>query len=421
MGTDNEIKKVGTVRSLKDFLRGFVEPFPWVEDSEVRRQSVVLSIFLLSLVAFTFVAGIIPMSISGDTPMSLLGAVVAEIGLVIAVLLVKTGRFRLVSKFVVWFMVVIIMLVIKQKPDLEVYLIVPIIVASLFQSLTEQTYTYIIIIILSFIVPWYFYGTSFFALLAGYGGFTAIVSILVFITAWNKEVIERIRTGELKESQGFLDEIVNSANDPIITLDSQLRIVSMNSATRNVFGYERAELIEKDISILLSDESIDIFLDFARKELEEKQLILDKHGESGQGKLGGIIPREDSLESSEEKGEDGDELGSELVEKAGSKSDENARSSPAITSKGFEVICTTSQGNELDIELSMASWIRQDTVYLTLIMRDVGGQKRSHLELEKYAKELEKLNKLMVDRELKMVELKEIIKELKGDDEEGEG
>ena len=48
-----------------------------------------------------------------------------------------------------------------------------------------------------------------------------------------------------------------------------------------------------------------------------------------------------------------------------------------------------------------------------VILRDIRGRKRAEEKMMKKMEELEKLNKLMISRELKMVELKKRIRELK--------
>lgn len=185
--------------SIKDFVRSLVEPFPWIEDSERRRQSIVLSILLFALVLFTFFAGIIPLALYGDAPIALAGSIIAEIGLIIGIFLLKTGHFDLISKSVVWFMVGVIFLAGYQREDLLMYLIVPIIVISLFQSLKDQVLAYLAIVVLAFIIPHFVYQADLVELLSGYFAYALISSILVLIVSWNRRVIDFLMVSKLQD------------------------------------------------------------------------------------------------------------------------------------------------------------------------------------------------------------------------------
>jgi PAS domain S-box-containing protein len=66
------------------------------------------------------------------------------------------------------------------------------------------------------------------------------------------EIAERKRaTAALRESEGRLRAILNTAGDGIITIDQQGIINSVNPATEQLFGYTRNELIGRNISMLM--------------------------------------------------------------------------------------------------------------------------------------------------------------------------
>lgn len=70
-----------------------------------------------------------------------------------------------------------------------------------------------------------------------------------------KENIEARKKAEasLLESMALNHAIVNHAIDAIVTIDSEGVINSMNAATEIIFGYENAELLGKNISVLMPE------------------------------------------------------------------------------------------------------------------------------------------------------------------------
>ena len=57
--------------------------------------------------------------------------------------------------------------------------------------------------------------------------------------------------GQLRESREQYRNVVETATDPIITIDSRNRIRFANSATERVFGFSRGELLGRDLSLLI--------------------------------------------------------------------------------------------------------------------------------------------------------------------------
>ena len=57
--------------------------------------------------------------------------------------------------------------------------------------------------------------------------------------------------GQLRASREQYRNVVETATDPIITIDSRNRIRFANSATERVFGFSRDELLGRDLSLLI--------------------------------------------------------------------------------------------------------------------------------------------------------------------------
>ena len=83
------------------------------------------------------------------------------------------------------------------------------------------------------------------------------------------------RTHELKSSRAFLEAILNSTIDAILTIDCHGTIQSINKSAITIFGLEEAELLGKNLSELLqesyrSEYMQDISLRKARKRKSQR-------------------------------------------------------------------------------------------------------------------------------------------------------
>ena len=58
---------------------------------------------------------------------------------------------------------------------------------------------------------------------------------------------------QLKESEAYARNIINSSMDMIITFDNNLKIVEFNKMAEQTFQYEKSEILGKDIKLLFPD------------------------------------------------------------------------------------------------------------------------------------------------------------------------
>ena len=58
-------------------------------------------------------------------------------------------------------------------------------------------------------------------------------------------------TEALRESNERIGAIVNTATDAILTIDDRGIIQSVNPATERMFGYSRAEMIGRNVNMLM--------------------------------------------------------------------------------------------------------------------------------------------------------------------------
>ena len=170
------------------------------------------------------------------------------------------------------------------------------------------------------------------------------------------------RTQEkLRESEQKFRAVVDAALDAIIMTDETDRIVLWNKAAETLFGYPQEEIIGKELHSL-----IPVLAEHKTK--KERLVHFQKTGES-------------------------DVLG-----------------------KTLELPVATKAGKTVDIELTIGRVQLHNAWYAIGIIRDITKRKEIEHALKGKMAELERMNALMVGRELKMIEMKKEIDELRKKD-----
>ncbi|MBU2870187.1 MHYT domain-containing protein [Colwellia sp. E2M01] len=81
---------------------------------------------------------------------------------------------------------------------------------------------------------------------------TAFLTIIVAII--NSIIRYRILFDEKSKSESRMEAILSTAIDGIITIDHKGLILSFNNAAENIFGYQRDEVLGKNVKLLMADE-----------------------------------------------------------------------------------------------------------------------------------------------------------------------
>lgn len=170
--------------------------------------------------------------------------------------------------------------------------------------------------------------------------------------------IDKNKLTTISDDESKYQAIVDSSQDAIVMMDNKGKITSWNKSAERMFGYSEVEVLGKDLHDLITVVK-------EHRENKEHLSVFFKTGESPV--LGQII---------------------EL---------------PVKNSKG--VIFT--------IGLTVSKTKLGGKWFGVGVMRDVTEKKKAEEELQNRAESLEKMNKLMVDREIKMIELKKEIADLK--------
>lgn len=166
------------------------------------------------------------------------------------------------------------------------------------------------------------------------------------------EAIIRIES-KLFKTYARLAAIVDSSSDAIVGLNKNAIITSWNKAARTIYDYENDEAIGKNINFLWPTANAP-----------------------------------DTIE---------------LTEKA-------LRGDPV---KDYETIHIKKDGRQIFVSLTLSS-VKDDleqAIGFSMISRDITDKKLAEEKLGKFD-EVNRLNRLMIDREVKMVELKQRIKDL---------
>ncbi len=210
------------------------------------------------------------------------------------------------------------------------------------------------------------------ALKAGAGDFILKQNLSRLIPAIERELLdaetrrERKKAEErLKESEERFRAVAETANDAIIALKAPDTIYFWNRKAEDMFGYTSTETIGMDLHKLIVPE----------KYLEKAYEGMKKFFQTGAGSAVG---------------------------------------------KSLEFSALRKDGSEFPVELSISAMNVRREWPATGIIRDISERKRLENELKEKLDVVERMNKLMVGRELKMEELRQEIKKLKAKIEEME-
>lgn len=172
------------------------------------------------------------------------------------------------------------------------------------------------------------------------------------------DISDKVKLEEkIKDEKAKYEAIVTSSQDGIVMMDNQGNITSWNPGAERMFGYSEPEVLGKNLHDLIT----------VKEEHRTKKDNLNTFFATGQSPVMGKI---------------------------------------------IELPVKNRQGQELIIELSVSAAKLGGKWFGVGVMRDTTERKKIEELKNKAIKELESTNSMMVDRELKMVELKKTIAQL---------
>lgn len=173
------------------------------------------------------------------------------------------------------------------------------------------------------------------------------------------------RGAELQKVSGDFARAINMSLDAIISADEDGRIMLWNAAAERIFGYSQEEALGASIEILVPPEYI-----------EKHRAGMKRLKDTGEGALIGKVVQVKALRK------DGVRFPAEI---------------------------------SLNADNTGGRWV------FTALVRDITGRKRLEDDLGDKLDHMERLNRLMVGRELKMEELRKEIRELRAETTKSKG
>jgi PAS domain S-box-containing protein len=152
-------------------------------------------------------------------------------------------------------------------------------------------------------------------------------------------------------------EIIDAAPDGIILVDKKGKIVHANQQTLNLFGYSKHELKNKPVEMLIPSR-------YVRSHRSHRK-----------------------------------------------KYSSDPRTRPM--GLDMDLYALRKDGSEFPVEISLSPLNNRQGALTIAIIRDITAKKEVELKLRQRTEEAEALNRLTVDRELKMLKLKDELKKLR--------
>lgn len=168
------------------------------------------------------------------------------------------------------------------------------------------------------------------------------------------------RTRELKESATRIHSIVETTKDAMICIAERGNIYLWNKSTEEMFGYSANDAIDKDIHSLIIPERF----------REKAYTGFNEFSKTGTGPLVG---------------------------------------------KTIECTAVRKDGAEFPVELSISAMNIKGKWHAVGIMRDITERKKAEEKLKKHLDELERFQRIAVNREFRMKELRDRVEELEGE------
>lgn len=158
------------------------------------------------------------------------------------------------------------------------------------------------------------------------------------------------------EAKNRTDAILRASTNGIVTINEKGMMETFNPAAEKIFGYALDEVAGKNVSLLMPDEHAD-----------KHDTYLDNYLQTGIKKIIG---------------------------------------------KRVEVTAKRKNGELFPVEIGISEVLLKDAKLFTAIINDITERRKAEKELQQRMEELERFNQITINRELKMIELKEKINSL---------
>lgn len=121
-----------------------------------------------------------------------------------------------------------------------------------------------------------------------------VIIILIIGVSFAASLIEKrfaLQRHRLEAGRNFLETILDSAGEGVVTIKESGEIVSFSGAASAMFGYQPSEVIGQDVSVLMPTEIREVHGDYlANSQLHEPRILRGKRELKGRRKDGSTFP-----------------------------------------------------------------------------------------------------------------------------------
>jgi PAS domain S-box-containing protein len=154
-----------------------------------------------------------------------------------------------------------------------------------------------------------------------------------------------------------IDAMSQAVNDALVMIDGQGKVLFWNQAAEKLFGYTASEVMGRDVHEMAAP----------AEAWEDARAGMERFGETGQGVLFGSMR---------------------------------------------ETIAVNRKGETFPVEINLSPFQLGEKWFAVGTVRDITERKRAEKELKERMEEMERFSRLTVDRERRMIQLKEEINTL---------
>ncbi len=233
--------------------RRLSEPFDAVTEPEQRRQSRLLALLLLAIMAGGAVSiGVQLVFVPHFGPVFALVAA-ALVLLLPAYHLARQGRYQAgaaLTATVSTLACLGVIIVDPRDPLVYFYLLVPVVLVSVFLALRSALRAVAAIVAVTWVVAWARSGGTLGAALATELLALTLVATLIALAAWQRERVEGDRQARLRQNEENLRSLAANANDGIVVVQ-QGRPAFVNQRAADLLGYSLEELLQHAVEDLV--------------------------------------------------------------------------------------------------------------------------------------------------------------------------
>jgi diguanylate cyclase (GGDEF)-like protein/PAS domain S-box-containing protein len=292
------------IDGLTGLGKRLIEPKADVPEAFRRSTRLLLSLLvvLLTVGGLAIVLILLPTDFAANPALSLFMAVVGEAMLLVAYSLGRAGRHQWAGALTVAILLVSVYVTLILLADLErmaPFLVLCLVLSSLFLPFSATAVTLAVTLAGLLVVPWFLPAVSSGPVILQAFLLSSVGGLLLMAAFIRERDIQQIEAQSLalSQSEERFRAVVQSADQAILTLDGQGRILSWNRGAQVIFQYSEAEAVGQLVSALIDASSFHPEPQAWQAVLQASatQADLGQPNRQGRRKDGSVFPLESSL------------------------------------------------------------------------------------------------------------------------------